>query len=221
MPPKAFPPDITQQVMSVSTHVVSSVFVVLLRLLKATWRIDAAGKLTLDQLLTDEMPTIIVFWHGHMAPLLAVLDRYSASVLSSAGFRGKVIGQIAQAFGNVSLQVGHPKRLGPLRAALACPPRLLAIAVDGPLGPYHHVKPGAIILSATCAARVVPVFAEVRSAGHLPRWDRMAIPLPFAKVSVRVGRPLRFAREDIKTAACASEVLRAALEELEHCKHPR
>ena len=212
---RAFTSNIAHQLVSASTGVVSIVFVVLLRLLRATWRIDAAGKLTLDRLLTDEKPTIIVFWHGHMAPLLSVLDRYSASVLSSSGFRGKVIGQIAEAFGNISLQVGYPNRLGSLRTALICQPRLLAIAVDGPLGPYHRVKSGAIILSATCAARIVPVFAEVSSAGHLPRWDRMAIPLPFAKVSIRVGRPMRFTREDLKRADCAAEIVRTALEELE------
>ena len=165
----------------------------------------------------DEEPTIVVFWHGHMAPLLAVLDRYSASVLSSSGFRGTVIGRIAEAFGNFSLQVGHPNTHGSLQSVLVGQTGLLAIAVDGPLGPYHEVKRGAIILSATCAARIVPVSVKVRPAVYLRRWDRMVLPPPFARVSVRVGRPMHFARGDLKRTDCAGEIVRAALEELEEC----
>ena len=214
---RAFTSDIARQLDSVWTGVVSTVFVVLLRLLKATWRVDQDGKLKLDGLLMEDNPTIIVFWHGHMVPLLAVLDRYSASVLSSSGFRGTVIGRIVEAFGNFSLQIGHPNAHGSLQAVLGGQTGLLAIAVDGPLGPYHKVKRGAIILSATCDARIVPISVEVRPAVYLRRWDRMVLPLPFARVSVRAGRPLHFAKEDLKKTDCAGEIVRAALEELEDC----
>jgi len=214
---RAFTSEIARQVVSVSACAVSAVFVVLLRLLKITWCIDAAGKLKLDALLIDDKPTIIVFWHGHMVPLLAVLNRYSASVLSSSGFRGTVIGRIAEAFGNISLQVGHPDTNSSLQAVLVGQTGLLAIAVDGPLGPYHEVKRGAIILSATCAARIVPVSVRVRPAVYLRRWDRMVLPPPFARFSVCVGRPMHFARGDLKRPDCAGEIVRAALEELEYC----
>lgn len=214
---RAFTSDVAHQVVTISAGAVSTIFILVLRLLKATWRIDATERPELDRLLRDGKPTIIVFWHGHMTPLLAVLDRYSASVLSSAGFRGTVIGRIAEAFGNLSLQVGHPRTHGALQAVLAGQPGLLAIAVDGPLGPYHQVKRGAILLSATCGARIVPVSVHVHPTVCLRRWDRMVFPSPFAKVSVRVGRPMHFARNDLKKADCAREIVRAALEELEEC----
>ena len=215
MTPRSFVMKISQQLISFPTDIVSNFFIFLLHVLKSTWRIDATGKLKIDQLLMDQSPTIVVFWHGQMVPLLAVLDQYSASVLSSPGFRGRVVGRIVEAFGNISLQAGCPNTRGSLKKALVCQPGLLALAVDGPLGPYHHVKPGAIILSANCSARIVPIFVEARAAGYLPRWDRMVIPLPFAKVSIRVGQPMRFTRRDLRRADYAIGIVRAALEELE------
>lgn len=210
--------EIAHPVVSISVWAISTIFVIFLRLLKATWRFDASGKLKLDELLEDGKPTIIVFWHGNMVPLLAVLDRYSAMVLSSTGFRGAVIGRITESFGNVSLQIRHRDTLGVLQKVLIRQPGLLAIAADGPLGPYHQVKRGAVILSATCAARIVPVSVHVSPAVSLRRWDRMVLPLPFAQVSVRVGRSLRFLKSDLKTATRAGETIRTALEELENSR---
>lgn len=87
----------------------------------------------------------------------------------------------------------------------------VALAVDGPVGPRHHAKPGAVFLSAIAQARILPVAASARPACALRRWDRLMMPLPFATVSVRVGRQLLFAKPDLQHIDRATAVLSGSL----------
>ncbi|MEK6555410.1 MAG: hypothetical protein AABZ31_09230, partial [Bdellovibrionota bacterium] len=65
------------------------------------------------------------------------------------------------------------------------------MAVDGPRGPYHKVKPGVFELSKLCGAYVVPVGATCSSAIHFKKsWNKAFLPLPFSKVRVYFGAPI-------------------------------
>ena len=174
---------------------------------RASWRIDHAGIHKVNALLSDGEPTIVAFWHGHMVPLLALLRDQPAIVLSSSGFRGSVIAQIATSFGHRSVQIEGGNGATALSARLRTDSAPIAIAVDGPLGPYHRAKPGVVVLSALAEARVLPIAANVRPAFRLWRWDRLIIPVPFAAVCLRVGRPMRFKKADLQTMDAATTAL--------------
>jgi lysophospholipid acyltransferase (LPLAT)-like uncharacterized protein len=186
----------------------------ILRLVRATWRFDPAGIEQIAPLLSDGRPTIVAFWHGHMVPLLALLEGQPASVISSAGFRGSVIGRIAQSFKHRSVQIDGGLAARPLSLALRNGGLPVALAVDGPVGPGHHAKPGAVFLSALAEARILPIAASARPAWILRRWDRLMLPLPFARVSVRVGPPLVFGRPDLQDLGSAATHLSERLDAL-------
>lgn len=61
------------------------------------------------------------------------------------------------------------------------------IAVDGPSGPRHKISPGAMWLARLSGAEIRPIGASGDPALRLPRWDRLIVPLPRARVSVVVG----------------------------------
>jgi lysophospholipid acyltransferase (LPLAT)-like uncharacterized protein len=66
-----------------------------------------------------------------------------------------------------------------------------AIAVDGPLGPHHVVKRGAIELASELGCMLLPVsVASRRKRIATERWDRREVPCPFTTVHVEAGEPI-------------------------------
>lgn len=70
----------------------------------------------------------------------------------------------------------------------------LAVVPDGPRGPRHVVKPGIIHLARATGAPIVPVTYAATRKRHLRSWDRLVIPLPFARVLYLAGEPLEVPR---------------------------
>jgi len=66
-----------------------------------------------------------------------------------------------------------------------------AFAVDGPRGPLHEVKPGALLAARAAGGLIVPITARSSRAFIFDRaWDRYALPRPFAAVTIAAGTPL-------------------------------
>jgi hypothetical protein len=59
---------------------------------------------------------------------------------------------------------------------------------DGPRGPRFVFKPGAILLAQMSGRPIVPM-AYHASRAILFHWDRFVIPLPFARVTIVIGKP--------------------------------
>jgi lysophospholipid acyltransferase (LPLAT)-like uncharacterized protein len=163
----------------------------LLRLLAATWRIDAtaSARLTADA----GTPRLLGFWHGKYFALLALLRGSEGSVLIGAGFRGEVIAAICEALGYTPVLLPHGNRaqaLEEMLAALRIRP-LCATALDGPLGPPRHVKPSLLRVAAELGAEILPVSALAAPRWVMSwRWDRREVPPLFARVRLAVGEPI-------------------------------
>lgn len=61
------------------------------------------------------------------------------------------------------------------------------ILPDGPTGPVHTFKPGALILAQTASRPMLLMGFEASRVWHLPTWDRHAIPRPFARLYIRLA----------------------------------
>lgn len=184
---------------------------------RATWRADVSELARLDALLAAGQPVVAVFWHGNDLPLFPLLSGRRGLVVTSRSFRGAIIAGIARAFGYQSQQVGGaPHSTGKaLRRELARPGALVGIAVDGPLGPRHVVKPGAVVLAARAGAQILPVRAvasRVATLGH--RWDKPELPLPGARVVLRVGAPIEITAAEGAAPDLAAARVAEALEAL-------
>jgi len=71
----------------------------------------------------------------------------------------------------------------------------LAVVPDGPRGPRYVVKPGVIHLAKATGARIFPVSYAASRKKQLRSWDRLIIPLPFARVAFFAGEPLTVGRD--------------------------
>lgn len=168
----------------------SAIWAALLRTWRASLRIDAREAEKLDAEIATGSALIALFWHGNYLPLVPLMAGHGALVVSSRSFRGAVIAAIARRFGFRSVQVGPAtgKASACLKTELARPGGMVAIAADGPLGPRHEVKRGAIAIAAKTGAKIVPVAAVAPARLRIAwRWDLLELPLPFARVTLRVG----------------------------------
>ncbi len=168
-------------------------YVWLLRLQAATWRTQIEGLERLDGRLARGERTLVTCWHGTYVPLLTLLRGRGACVFTSASFRGEIIASICHHFGYACVQLpdhGRDHSLALMRQALDAY-QAGGIAVDGPRGPYHVVKRGAIQLASELGFALLPVSVASRRKRVLRhRWDRMEIPRPFTRVCLVIGEAL-------------------------------
>jgi lysophospholipid acyltransferase (LPLAT)-like uncharacterized protein len=64
------------------------------------------------------------------------------------------------------------------------------VVPDGPQGPRHYCKPGAVMLAKLSGAAVQPMACAARHGWRLPTWDRLLLPVPFTRVAVVLGEPM-------------------------------
>lgn len=68
------------------------------------------------------------------------------------------------------------------------------ITPDGPRGPVHEAKPGAVMLAQLTGKPMLPVSIVASRTWTLSTWDRFEIPWPFARVAIAYGEPLKMPR---------------------------
>jgi lysophospholipid acyltransferase (LPLAT)-like uncharacterized protein len=161
----------------------------LLRLLRFTWRV----RVVYDAPLPTKRRMVFCFWHGRQAALLAYRQSVPIVVLSSLSADGTLQANILSRLG-YGVCRGSSSRSG--AAGLKSMVRRIrggcdaAFAVDGPRGPIRVAKGGAIIAASCGGALVVPVAARAGSAWVFRNtWDQYALPKPFARITVRIGKP--------------------------------
>jgi len=165
----------------------------LLRTLSATWRVKQKQLERLDQGLIEGERFLVIFWHGKYLPLFPLLRGREGCIFTTFSFRGLVIRDLCRRLGYTCLTLPQNhgmQRMSDMQQALQ-PWNLAALAVDGPLGPYHKAKSGAVRLASTMGYTVLPVTTASRWKLEMQRWDRMELPLPFSKVVLMVGTPIR------------------------------
>ncbi|WP_459944049.1 lysophospholipid acyltransferase family protein [Desulfocastanea catecholica] len=179
---------------SIIARAVAAVFAVVLRLARASWRRQGIGMEVVDQALTRQERLLVVFWHTKHIALFPLVEGFDAWILTNRSFRGQVIAALAGHFGyhSIFLDHKHGQELQQLLDDLLQKHRCLAIAVDGPLGPLHRVRPSLVRLASQLKLLVVPLSVAAQPKIVMRRrWDKMEIPLPCSRVLFGVGKPFK------------------------------
>ena len=149
-----------------------------------------------EALLGQRQPVIFALWHCHVffMPMLRLHTRQRVAVLLSAHRDARIVGVAARMRG-VELVSGSSTR-GGVRAFLQLLQRLEAgrhvcITPDGPRGPARLAKPGVVHLAQRSGCPVVPMGLALTRRRRLRSWDRSVLPLPFGRVVLTLGAPLR------------------------------
>jgi lysophospholipid acyltransferase (LPLAT)-like uncharacterized protein len=185
----------------------------LLRAIGATLRIRREGDEHLASQLAAGRPAIVYGWHGNLLVGACDLGRHRPLVMISQSRDGE---RIARTVEHLDFQpVRGSSSRGGARALLQMVrllrgPVVCCHLVDGPRGPRGEIKPGLVLLAQRSGAALIPIVYGVSHKWVAKSWDRMVVPLPFARVVAR-RLPARFVPRELDEAG--AESLRLELEE--------
>ncbi|MBX7145562.1 MAG: lysophospholipid acyltransferase family protein [Oligoflexia bacterium] len=171
-----------------------------LRGLSSTWRWSIPEHMLAPDFLRAERPRIFVFWHGRQLMMPALFERCGGptrgariATLISRHSDGRIIAGIIRGFGLESISGSSSN------GAVEGGRRLLeflqgggnvALTPDGPRGPAQRLKQGAIRIAQLSGAPIVALAASASWHWRFGSWDRMMLPLPFARIRVSHVGPL-------------------------------
>lgn len=141
---------------------------------------------------------IVAFWHNRVLPMPLATRGQRICILTSHSRDGELAARALARWGIETVR-GSASRGGAsgflqlVRAYRRG--RHLAVVPDGPRGPRYRVKEGVIHLAKATGAAVFPVTVSASRFVQLRSWDRLLVPLPFARVRYYVGSPLFVGRE--------------------------
>lgn len=169
------------------------------RLLFATYRLhEVEGKDHLRTLVQNKQAMLLCCWHQRLpctVGWLLAARRYGLrpGFLVSPSRDGEYVAAFMGGLG-VHILRGSANRTG-ARAFRDMYTTLKdgispIMAVDGPHGPAGQVKTGTIMLAQMTRTPLLPISFTADRYWQLGSWDRMLIPRPFARVSVRIAEPL-------------------------------
>jgi lysophospholipid acyltransferase (LPLAT)-like uncharacterized protein len=137
---------------------------------------------------------IYAFWHSEIFSATWFWRKRGIVVMTSQNFDGEYIGRIIQLHGYGASR-GSSSR-GGTRALvemvrLVRKGRPAAFTVDGPRGPRHVVKPGAVLLSKATGVPIVCFHIVPERAWVFRKsWDRTEIPEPFSRTAIFIAPPI-------------------------------
>ncbi len=161
-------------------------------------------------------PCIYAMWHANQFLVHGLEDKANTSILVSNSIDGEVIARAVEKWGFKVVR-GSAGKKGAVESTMQMLTRLkngecVGIMVDGPHGPLHKVKNGAVKLAQMSGAPIVPAhwYSPQKTFINLPSWDKMKTPLGDCKILNLYGDPiyvnenatdeeLSTAKENIKT----------------------
>ena len=164
----------------------------------ATTRMEESGQEHYLRFRERGEPVIFVFWHGQLLPLIHHCRKWDAVILVSEHADGEYVTRVIErmGFGTVrgsSTRGGTKGLRGLIRAARAG--KVIGLTPDGPQGPAHVFKPGALAVAQATGLPIVPIGLGASRGWRFKSWDGFLVPRPFSKVRILYGPPTWVPRE--------------------------
>ncbi|HVF56540.1 MAG TPA: lysophospholipid acyltransferase family protein [Pyrinomonadaceae bacterium] len=169
------------------------VFYLLIRAIGSTVRFRVEGWEHWEAAMREGGAPVYAFWHNRILLATYYFRRRRIVVMTSQSFDGEYIARFIQRFGYGAAR-GSTTRgaVGALvemiwLARRGCP---TGFSIDGPRGPRHVAKRGALQVAKKAGRPVLPFAVNAESFWQVSSWDRLQIPKPFTRAVVRIAPPI-------------------------------
>ena len=168
-------------------------FYLLIKILGATARFTVEGWEHWIAVTSAGRQPIYTFWHDRIMLGTYYFRERGIVVMTSRSFDGEYIARFIQRFGYGAAR-GSSSRgaVGALieMVKLMRAGRPAGFTIDGPRGPRHQAKMGAVLLAKKTGAPVLPFTINAAHYYTVPSWDRFQVPLPFTRAHLRIAPPI-------------------------------
>ena len=169
------------------------VFYLLIRLVGRTIRFRVEGWENWEAASSGGQLPIYTAWHDQVFLSTYFWRGRRIVVMTSQSFDGEYIARFIQRFGygaarGSSTRGGVGALVEMMRLVRAGSPA--GFTIDGPRGPRHVAKMGALLLAKKTGQPVLPFAVNAERFLTVSSWDRFQIPLPFTRAHVRIAPPI-------------------------------
>ncbi|EPR42284.1 protein of unknown function DUF374 [Desulfovibrio sp. X2] len=158
---------------------------------------------------------VFVLWHDELfaVPYYGYGKKLHLTTVVSQSKDGEFLAQILNGLSictaRGSSRRGGLQALREARRFMREEGRDIVVTVDGPKGPRHKAKEGAIYLAAKENALLLPIRAHyARPHVFAKAWDRFQLPLPFSRVRLVFGPAFSLGPEPLKPQNMPAELAR-------------
>ena len=163
------------------------------RLWCSTLRYTQDGREMSAVFVEQKQPLVFCLWHDELFPLMHVRQKWPIATIVSQNKDAETLAILLEKLGLDVVRGSSSK--GGLKALLKMSKLLkeshnnACITVDGPRGPRHKVKEGAVFIAYKTPASIVPTRMFFSRSKTFKSWDKFQLPLPFSKVHISFGEP--------------------------------
>jgi lysophospholipid acyltransferase (LPLAT)-like uncharacterized protein len=184
--------------------------------LTVRWKVE--GEEHLESASRNGSLPIYTLWHNQIFLGTYFLRNRRMVVMTSRSFDGEYIARFIQRFGFGAARgsstrggIGAIVELLKLMKA-GCP---AAFTIDGPKGPRHVAKMGAVLLAKKTGNPVLPFAVTPSKCFTINSWDRLQIPMPFTRALTIYAPPIQVPKDATDEALQAKRAeLQQVLDEL-------
>lgn len=179
-------------------HAADLSFYSLIRAICSTLRFEVRGREHLDAVLDSGHRPIFTFWHVCILTATWFWRNRGIVVMSSVSRDAEYTGRVIKRFGYGTARGSATRGGGRALVEMAQCLNMgmgVAFTIDGPRGPAYVAKPGAVTLARHTGQAILPFHIAVSNFIEFPSWDRLQVPLPFARAVSLIGEPIYVERE--------------------------
>jgi len=168
-------------------------FFIAIKLIGRTVKFKVNGWENWEAASREGKTPIYTFWHDRVFLATYFWQRRRIVVMTSRSFDGEYIARFIQRFGYGAAR-GSSSRgatgaiVEMVRLMRAGSPT--AFTIDGPRGPRHVAKMGAVLLAKKTGNPVLPFTINAENSWRVNSWDRPQIAKPFSRAQVHIARPI-------------------------------
>jgi len=176
---------------------------ILIRTVTGTMRIQCVGSEIFKEQERLGRRAVFPLFHGRMFLIAGFLRGRKLVTIASLSSDGELAARVMAGLGFRVVR-GSDSRAG--ARGLIGMKRIMeqgyyaTFTVDGPRGPRHEVKPGAVYIAKKSGVAIIPLAASACPASILRTWDRYMVPWPFARGVFIFGDPI-YLDDDISEEA--------------------
>ena len=188
--------------MKIKDKIIYFIIYIVVTLYAKTWRYKTVNRQAYDNLRKDGKKVVMAIWHDQLLPCTFFHRNEGMVTIASDSKDGSLISyalkkwQFHTARGS-STRGGVKGALQAIKLSrehnTPC-----AVTVDGPKGPRHIVKDGAIFMAKKLDQVILIGLMSCKRYKRFASWDKFVLPMPFSTITITYSNPI-YVSESLET----------------------